>query len=327
MGVIVAIIADTWRQSRQQVVFVIMLVLLASTVAIGIALPYTVEVRQDDDTVVETIALRGFDEEGEFLTGVWSGLYSKTVFDAWLRDDGEGIDPFSEEGQRQQEQLLAIADRQARTPAKQRGVEALIWGLGFAIYAIGMLLFIAASAGYFPALLEAGALDIVLAKPLERWKVFFGKYFGGLALFCAALFVAYALLFVGLGVRTGVWHPAIFRVMPLQLLSAATLFALIALLGVLRGSSPLAMIVGYVGYVIVDKVLKILLFMPLPSEGWRSAQKLLRVTVPNFAKVRDAALMSIINPPATDWQPVLVMFAWMLIALALGYWVFWRRDY
>lgn len=324
MGPLLAIIADTWRQSRQQVVFLIMLGALALTVLVSVALTHTIEGHEPDGTVVEKVAVHGIDDEGQLLTSAWMGLYSSTLMRELETDD---LDPFSEEGQRMQEELMKIAELQAQTSAKQRGVEVLIYALGFAIYAISMLLFIAASAGYFPALLEAGAIDIVLAKPLERWRIFFGKYLGGMALFGAALFGAYALLFFGLGLRTGIWHPAIFRVMPLQLLSAATLFGLIALLGVLRGSTALAMIVGYIGYVLVDKIMRVLLFVPFGSERWQSTQELLRTVIPNFAQVRETALLSVINAPATDWQPVFVMLAWLLLSLGLGYWVFYRRDY
>lgn len=324
MGPLLAIIADTWRQSRQQVVFLIMLGVLAIGVLLSVALAHTIEATEPDGTVVEKVALHGVDDTGDLLSTAWTGLYSATLIG---EVESQDLDPFSEEGQRLQQELMEVALREAQTPPKQRGVEVLIYVVGFAIYAISMLLFIAASAGYFPALLEAGAIDIVLAKPLERWKIYFGKYLGGLALFSAALFGAYALLFFGLGLRTGIWHPAIFRVMPLQLLSAATLFGLIALLGVLRGSTALAMIVGYVGYVLVDKIMQVLLFMPFGGERWRGTQELLRTVIPNFVRVRDTALMSVINAPATDWQPVFVMLAWMLISLGLGYWVFHRRDY
>ena len=326
MGALWAIIADTWRQSRQQVVFLIMLGLLAVTVSVAVGLVHTVEVTEADGTVVEKVGLHGIPESTELLSEGWAGLYAATIVADHL-DNGEAVDPFSREGQKLQQELLTLAERKAEIDAKRRGVETLIWAVGFVIYMVSMLLFIAACAGYFPALLEAGAIDIVLAKPLERWKIFFGKYLGGMALFTAALLGAYILLFFGLGVRTGVWHLAIFRVMPLQVLSAATLFALIALIGMARGRTAIAMLVGYGYYLIVDKIMKVLLFAQFGSENWQGIQELLRTTIPNFVKVRDTALMSIINAPATDWQPVMVMFAWMLISLGLGFWVFYRRDY
>lgn len=329
MGALFAIIADTWRQSRQQVVFLIMLGLLAVTVLVAVGFTHTVELVQEDGTRVEHVALAGIDDDGQFLTQAWSGLYMSTIALDSLDSlgDGDGVDPFSEEGQQLQQELMDAAIRADQISAKRRGGEVVIYGVSFAIYTISMLMFIAACAGYFPALLEAGAIDIVLAKPLERWKVFLGKYLGGLALFATALFGAYLLLFVGLGLRTGVWHLAVFRVMPLQLLSAASLFALIGLLGVARGSTALAMIVGYVYYLVVDKILQGLMILPFQSESWRSAQKLLRATIPNFVAVRNVALNSIINVRATDWQPILVMLVWTGVGLGVGYWVFWRRDY
>jgi len=326
MGALIAIIADTWRQSRQQVVFLIMLGLLALTALTTVALVHTVEVTTDDGAVVEKVVVYGIDDAGELLSEGWAGLYSTSILAEYV-NEGESVDPFSEEGQELQQKLFDFAALEAQTEPKRRAVETLIWAVGFVVYVVSMMLFIAACAGYFPALLEAGAVDIVLAKPLERWKIFLGKYLGGMALFTAALLGTYALLFFGLGLRTGVWHPAIFMVMPLQVLSAGTLFALIALLGVIRGSTALAMIVGYGYYLIVDKIMQFLLFANFGGEGWQSLQKVLRAAIPNFVRVRDTALMAVINAPATDWQPVMVMFAWLLLSLGLGYWIFHRRDF
>ncbi len=326
MQALLAIVADTWRQSRQQVVFMIMLGLMALVVAVAIGLTHTVEVERGDGSRVEVATIYGLDDEPEALVDGWSALYSAAILREAMTDDGESVDPFSEEGQAVQQKLIDAAAHEASLAPKRRAVEVVIYGVASLIYMVGMLLFIAACAGYFPALLEAGAVDIVLAKPLERWKIFLGKYLGGLALFAAALVGAYGLLFVGLGVRTGVWHPAIFRVMPLQLLSAASLFSLIALLGILRRSTALPMIIGYVFYFVVDRIVQVLMIIPL-GERWRSVQKVLRAVVPNFVEVKETALMSIINPPALDYQPILVMFAWTGIVLGLGYWAFARRDY
>ncbi|PRP94162.1 ABC-2 family transporter protein [Enhygromyxa salina] len=319
-------VADTWRQSRQQVVFLIMLGMLALTVAVAVGLTHVVETTDDEGDTVETIGLRGFDDSGEALSMAWVSLYSSAIASDYV-EDGEMPDPFSEEGQALQEELLAAADVEARKQPKRKGAEVVVYATSFTLYAISMLLFIAACAGYFPAMLEAGAVDIVLAKPIERWKIFLGKYLGGLALFSAALVGAYTLLFLGLGASTGVWHLAVFRVLPLQLLSAATLFSVIGLLGIARRSTSLAMIVGYVYYLVVDKVVKVLLFLPFGGDSWQRIQKGLRWVIPNFVDVRDTALLSIINPPSLHWQPIVVMLAWLVLALGAGYWLFHRRDY
>jgi ABC-type transport system involved in multi-copper enzyme maturation permease subunit len=320
------LIADTWRQSRQQAVFLIMIGLLSLTVIGAVVLAQPVESTQEDGSVVERVGLLGLDGSELALSAEWSRLYAQAITKSYTHE-GETPDPFSEEGQQLQREQLEAAQVQAETEPARKCVEALIHWTSFLLYGMSMLLFIAACAGYFPAMLEAGAVDIVLAKPLERWKVFFGKYLGGLALYAATVAGAYLLLFIGLGLRTGVWHLAVFRVLPLQLLSAATLFAIIALLGVARGSTGLAMVVGYIYYVIIDRVVKGLLFFPFASDTWQRAQTVLRYTVPNFIEVRNTALVSIIHAPALDWQPILVIFTWLLLALGLGYWLFARSDY
>jgi ABC-type transport system involved in multi-copper enzyme maturation permease subunit len=176
-------------------------------------------------------------------------------------------------------------------------------------------------------MLEAGAVDIVLAKPLERWKIYLGKYIGGLALYTVAVGSTYLLVFIGFGVRTGVWHGAIALVLPLQVFAAATLFALLGLVGVIWRSSTLAMILGYAYYIVVDSIVS-LLTMPIFQVGWmQSLSKFLRAFVPNFDSIKSAATLSVINAPAIDWQRIGVAAAWLVISLGLGYWKFRRTDY
>jgi len=146
-------------------------------------------------------------------------------------------------------------------------------------------------------------------------------------LFTAAIVGCYLILFVLMGVRTGVWHPALFLVMPLQVIAAATLYALLALIGVLSRKTNLCMILGYVYYLVVDSVLSILLAIPFKAEWIDTLQKVLRWMLPNFDRIKSAATLSVINTPAMDWQPVIVACVWIALSLGLGYWRFSKTDY
>lgn len=324
MGALRAIITDTWRQSRQQVVFMIMIGLLLILAIVPVVLAKPMVIENEAGEQVEHVTILGYEGSEEALETAWAAAYGQSVM---MTTDGEQPDPFSPEGQKMQEELLEIAELEANTPPKQRGVEAFVMIVSGFVFSVSMMLFIAASAGYFPSMLEAGAIDIVLAKPLERWKVYLGKYLGGLALFTAAIVGAYMILFVGLGVRTGVWHPAIFLVMPLQLVAAATLFALLALIGVVSRSSTLCMILGFVYYLVVDSVLSVLMIVPFDIPWLETTQKVIRWTIPNFDQIKSAATLSVINMPAMNWQPVAVACAWIVLSLGLGYWKFKRTDY
>ena len=45
---------------------------------------------------------------------------------------------------------------------------------------IGVMLAIIATAGFFPAFMQRGAVDVLLSKPMSRAKVFLGKYLGSM---------------------------------------------------------------------------------------------------------------------------------------------------
>jgi ABC-type transport system involved in multi-copper enzyme maturation permease subunit len=326
MSALWAIVEDTWRQSRQQVVFVIMIGLLWLGAAIAVVIAQPVEVQDEDGHVREHVSLMGVEGSHTFLEEGWVAIYSSSLM---LRydDSGERLDPFSEEGQKLQADLLEVANQAARTDPKRRGVEVLLFGVASAVFSVSMMLFIAAASGYFPAMLEAGALDIVLAKPLDRWKVYLGKYLGGLALYTVAIASTYLLIFVGFGVRTGIWCSSLALVLPLQIFAAATLFALLGLAGVFWRSYSLAMILGYVYYIVVDSIVSLVTMLPFQVAWLQSLQKFLRACVPNFDQIKSAATLSVINVPAIDWQPILVAGAWLVLSLGLGYAKFHRTDY
>ena len=221
---------------------------------------------------------------------------------------------------------------EANTPLDRRAMEVILSTVVGGIFTVSMLLFLAASAGYVPAMLESGAIDIVLAKPIDRLRIYLGKYAGGLALYSAAIGLTYFVIFVGIGFRTGVWVPSIFLVMPLQILAAAVLYAIIGALGVVSRSSTLCLLVGLLFYVVVDflvgvfvEAAKFGVFSNYPTI--ESAGELLRVTFPNFTLLKANAAASVLNIPLMDWQPFLVAFAWMVISVGFGYWRFSRTDY
>lgn len=326
MSALWAIILDTWRQSRQQVVFMIMVGLLALIAIAAVIVAQPVEAQDEDGQVREHVSVLGIEGTHVFLEETWSAIYASTLMFQY-DDTSEQPDPFGEEGQQLQTDLLEVSERAASIEPKRRGVEVLLFAVATIVFSLSMMLFIAAASGYFPEMLAAGALDVVLAKPLERWKVYLGKYLGGLALYSVAVAATYVLLFVGIGLRTGVWLGALALVLPMQLFAAATLFALLSLLGVMWRSNTLAMTIGFFFYLVVDSVVSVLTMVPFEVEWMQDLQWFLRTFVPNFDKLKSAATLSVINVPAIDWQPLSVAASWLVISLGLGYWKFRRTDY
>jgi hypothetical protein len=111
----------------------------------------------------------------------------------------------------------------------------------------GILLALVWTAAFIPTFLEPGTALVLLAKPLPRSILLFGKYLGVLAFVAAqsALFVVGT--WVALGVKTGVWQPTYLLCVPLLLLHFGVFFSFSAFLAVwLR--STIACAVGSLGF-------------------------------------------------------------------------------
>ncbi len=328
MSAFLAIVVDTWRQSKQQVVFLILIGLLLFTAAVLIIVP-KVHVDSKGNRALGMIFSH---EPTEFLEEAWIRAYATTL----MIQSGESINPFTPEGQEfQKSQKEAMNRAQAMAediPPYQRSVEMWIHIGANAIFTISMVLFIAACAGYFPNLLSAGAVDLVLAKPLSRGRILLGKYVGGLALYSVAIIATYLVIYVGLGLRTGVWHSKVFLAVPLQIYSAAVLFAILAWIGILGRSTALAMILGYFFYLVVDSALGALMMAQRLGtfekiEWLDKIAETMRFLLPNFELLKGLSTASVLNIPAFEWSPILVAAMWLLLTLGLGYLRFRRADY
>lgn len=338
-----AVIGDTWRQSKQQVVFIVMLVVMLLVLVAGIAMPRAI-VTPDGEKRFGTLMS---EEPSTYFAQQWTEKYATALgagdpMSTFARMREISTDSSLTQQQRREKMRTFQADqtrvrneavnKASNMPEYRRSVEYYTRVVVNVMFTITMLLFIAACAGYFPAMLSSGAVDIVLSKPLSRLQIYAGKYFGGIVLYVAAIAVFCTLLFIGIGVRTGVFHFRIFYSIPLLAFSAMVLYAILALIGTISRSATMALVTGYVFYVVVDWIVgRLFDFGPvLESLGWTSVASVvsfLRHVLPNFGMMNDMALSSLLTAPVFEIGPFVVALVWLLGCLGLGYWIFSKRDY
>ncbi len=102
---------------------------------------------------------------------------------------------------------------------------------------VGLLLALIWTAGFMPTFLEPGAAAALLAKPIARWQLLLGKYFGVLtfAAFHVVLFVG--ATWFALGLRTTIWDLDYLWCIPLLLLQFAVFYSFSVLLAVVSRST------------------------------------------------------------------------------------------
>lgn len=109
------------------------------------------------------------------------------------------------------------------------------WYIGL----IGIILSLVATCSVIPSLMERGAIDIAVSKPISRSTLFLGKYLGSMVfvLLQSTLFVV--LTFLVVGFRWNYWAPAYLWCIPLFVILYSYIYAFTALFGVMT-RSPMA---------------------------------------------------------------------------------------
>jgi ABC-type transport system involved in multi-copper enzyme maturation permease subunit/Skp family chaperone for outer membrane proteins len=374
--VIWAIWKDTWRQSRQQIVYLLLAFVL---LAISIGSVFLVTVRpnlqgqpmltfrmaEQSVSGLEVIwnqqyrqamagerieaALRAPDEElrrarsdlknlqrelGRAQRAGNSATDRATIEQQWNQLQ-ERVQKATAERSRIEKEVGAEAQKlvDVRAPAVSplvKGVEVWTSKITSLLFWIIMFGFISAGAGYFPGMMKAGAIDLIVSKPIGRFQIFMGKYLGGLGLCSAALLGSEIILLVGLGISSGVWHWGLLAAFPLTLFSAALLFAVVMGIGVVTRSTALSMLGGYAYYLVVDTLL--LAIQSIGALGlhikWlEDIGVFVRWTFPIFSRLRNAAAASVLHIPIFEWHPVLIAGVWLLALLAISYTFFRRIDF
>jgi len=112
-------------------------------------------------------------------------------------------------------------------------------GIGSWIFS---LLAVVITAFFVPNMIQKGALDLVIAKPIGRIQLLLYKYVGGLSF--AFLLFAFTVLGIYLlvGIRMGIWSPVFLAAIPVLTVQFAILYSVSVLFGVLTRGSIVAIL-------------------------------------------------------------------------------------
>lgn len=119
---------------------------------------------------------------------------------------------------------------------------------------IGCILGLVCTAGVFPNLMEKGAVDSIVARPLSRWKIFLAKYLGSLFFMAvqATFFVVLAFLVVGW--RWKAWFPGLLWSIPLLILLFSYLYCICVAFGIWTRSAVTSLLLTLAVWLMVIAV-------------------------------------------------------------------------
>ena len=232
-----------------------------------------------------------------------------------------------------QEEIGRITSERTGNISKlQKGVEYWMSSSATFLFQVTLFIYLFVCAGFIPEMIRAGSIDLVLSKPIRRWHIYFGRYVGGLMLYSGVLLVAYALIFTGTGLRTGVWHWRFFGGLPMTLFSAALLFSIIGWVGLWTRSTLMSAILGLVYYVIVDTAIGYL--GDIGSSPFISDMQWLeqfsdftKLIFPSFVWLRESAEGAVLSVYVFPWKHLIVGIIWLIVCLGTSYNRFRINDY
>jgi hypothetical protein len=113
------------------------------------------------------------------------------------------------------------------------------------------------TASFVPNMMNKGALDLLVSKPIGRIPLLVYKYIGGLTFMFLLTSLSVLGVYITLGVRTGMWAPNFLLAVPLLTLQFAILYAVSTLIGVLTRNALVAILVTLVAWFIFFAVGKV----------------------------------------------------------------------
>ena len=380
MSALMAIIHDTWRQSKHQWVMILLIAVVAIYVPIVV---FFLEVREapDGSKFLGTVFMKETAQNG--MEGQWNGVYAKALrkemgyddeiserseqlnemldymqdldFEIKLLQRNEPDNPKLKSMMEEYRELERQRDKSSRDLFElrkyireevsrltemrtadisklQKGVEWWLADSATFLFSVSLILYIFVCAGYIPNMIESGSVDLVLSKPVRRWHIYFGKYLGGLLLYSTVLLIAYLLIFIGVGVKTGVWHWAFFGALPMTLFSLALLYALIAWVGLWTRSTLMSAILGLVYYVIIDSAIGWLGdsgSLPFLNDipAIKEMAEIVKFIFPSFVWLRESATAAVLSVNVFPWKHVIVGLVWLVVCLGTSYNRFRINDY
>jgi hypothetical protein len=104
---------------------------------------------------------------------------------------------------------------------------------------------------FVPSMLHKGTLDLLLVKPLPRWRLLVYKYLGGLVFIALNATLAVAGIYLVLALRAGVWCHALLLLIPLLTFGFAILYSVSVLVSILTHSPIVSILITCLVWVLL----------------------------------------------------------------------------
>ena len=217
-----------------------------------------------------------------------------------------------------------------RVPAftVKQWVESLQAGLAMLVGTFGLFMALMATSTLFPTMLQKGSVDLLLCRPIPRWRIITSRFLGGVSIMAFNAVFLFVGVWAVLGLKADVWNNRFPMSSALVIFAFIVLFSVVMIASVVTENGPAGLLAAST----------MLIFSPIlaaheqitpafSSELYRRVFRSLYWVLPKSAETISAMRRLILNRPL-DINWVIGTSALFALACYVGTMIYFtRKDY
>jgi ABC-type transport system involved in multi-copper enzyme maturation permease subunit len=217
-----------------------------------------------------------------------------------------------------------------RVPAftVKQWVESLQAGLAMLIGTFGLFMALMATSTLFPTMLQKGSVDLLLCRPIPRWRIISSRFLGGVSIMAFNAVFLFVGVWAVLGLKADVWNNRFPMSSALVIFAFIVLFSVVMIASVVTENGPAGLLAAAT----------MLIFSPIlaaheqitpafSTELYRKVFRSLYWVLPKSAETISAMRRLILNRPL-DINWVIGTSALFALACYVGTMIYFtRKDY
>ena len=178
-------------------------------------------------------------------------------------------------------------------------------GIAVALYTVGLFFSVFATASLIPNMLEKGNIDWLLAKPISREQLLFGRFLGALGIVGFNVFYLIGGSWLILSLKTGVWHFPFLQAGLLILCVFAVMYAFMAFLGVTWQNSAICIMGVFLFSILgVEALQSDIVYALLSSKTAHVIVDTIYYITPKPIDVGQITIFKVLEQPISSWAPL-----------------------
>ncbi len=197
-------------------------------------------------------------------------------------------------------------------------------------YLLILIFCIISSASFIPSMVDKGTIDLLLSKPLSRFKILMSKYLGAVIFIGISLLYFIGVIWLILSLKSGFWNfNFLFTILSLTF-AFAVMYSIVVLIGLTTQSTVIAILINLFMLFVLCPILaarETIIFTFVTNDIVRFLFNFFYYIFPKPGEINDITIRLITGESVPSWQPVITSFLFCAAVMSFSVYYFSKKDY